>query len=360
MSQRRIYYTVLNMGLGHAARSLPIIQEFKRRNWRILVGTNGRALHFLKRELPSIEFIKTPNYQIEYSNKDFLLAKLTAQIPRILKKIHEENLLCEHVVSTFSPDLIFSDHCYGVNHKNVCSVFLSHQVYFAVPNGLNIFSFFPAQFNFYHHKKFSKIFIPDIFDHNSGLISGKLSRLPSNKAQYYHIGILSSFVKKEVTEDIDVLISISGPEPQRTIFEKIILNQVKNVDGKVVVLLGKSEQVTHEKISDHIEIYSHLPRSELENLYNRAKLIVSRPGYTTLMELTELGKKALFIPTPGQTEQLYLARRALAKKWFYSVDQKDLNLLRDIKIAKSYSGLLLEKSTQKTVHTIWDILSNQI
>ena len=361
MSQKRVYYAVLNMGLGHAARSLPIIQEFKRRNWEILVGTNGRALRFLQKELPSVDFIETPNYQIEYSKKSFLTAKLSIQIPRILKRIHKEHLLCEEVVSKFSPDLIFSDHCYGAYHKNICSIFLSHQIYFATPYWLRIFDFIPAQFNFVHHKNFSNLLIPDISNQNGGFISGQLSRLPSNKEGYNYVGILSSFVRKDhFNEDIDVLISISGPEPQRTIFEKIILKQVENIDGKVVVLLGKSEQVTSEKLSKNLEIYSHLPRSEMEDLFNRTKLIVSRPGYTTFMELAELGKKALFIPTPGQTEQLYLARRALEKKWFFSVGQNEINLVHDIEIAKSYPGLFLENSTQKTLQSIWGIIEAHI
>jgi len=350
----RIVYAVLNMGLGHATRSLPIIHEFKKRNWEILIGSSGRALKFLQKEFPSVDFVSTPDYKIEYANNKYLLPKLIPQVPRVLKSILKEHKVCNQIVNDFSPDLIFSDHCYGFYHKDVTSFFLTHQISFAVPKRLKLLSFFPNKFNSYFQKKYNHILIPDLQKEDSGLLSGNLSRIPNKKNNYHHIGFLSSIKISEIKEDIDLFISISGPEPQRTNFEKIILEQVKNFLGKVVVVLGKSEKIEKLHESSNLTIYSHLPRIKMEELFNRSKLIVGRPGYTTLMELIELGKKALLIPTPGQTEQIYLARRLMEKNWFYCVEQKDLNLLRDFEIVKNYKGKYLPNSTERTIQFVWD------
>lgn len=353
----RIYFAVLNMGLGHAARTLPIIQKFNQKNWEILVGSNGRALKFLKNELPEVKFISTPDYKIEYSKKNYLLLKLFFQLPFIFKKIHEEHLICKKIVADYSPDIIFSDNCFGVYHKKVPSFFLSHQISFAMPNFFKFLKFLPRYFNKYYHKKFDRIFIPDFCEKDQGLLSGELSQHSKTENRYLYSGILSSIKKQKTAEDIDILISLSGPEPQRTILEKLIMAQTENLSGNVVIVLGKSEKIEPIFMSSKLKIYSHLPRQDFENIFNRAQLIISRPGYSTIMELVELGKKALLIPTPGQTEQVYLAQWVRDKKWFFCVDQNKLDLVRDINIARSYSGLYRPRSTEKAVQSIWNTVN---
>jgi UDP-N-acetylglucosamine:LPS N-acetylglucosamine transferase len=164
--------------------------------------------------------------------------------------------------------------------------------------------------------------------------------------------------RRESGDPLDLLVSISGPEPQRTIFEQKILQQIDDVPGKKVVALGKSETLQLIRDTKDLQVYSHIPRREMEKLFNRAKLIVSRPGYSTLMELVELGKPALLVPTPGQTEQISLARYARERNWFYSVDQAKLNLVRDVKIAPQYAGLFKPNVTQWSVRNIFDNILN--
>jgi UDP-N-acetylglucosamine:LPS N-acetylglucosamine transferase len=52
--------------------------------------------------------------------------------------------------------------------------------------------------------------------------------------------------------------------------------------------------------------------------------IITRSGYSTIMELVSLNCTALIIPTPGQTEQEYLAEYLSEKGWFYSVSQSEI------------------------------------
>lgn len=366
MKPGKIFYAVLNMGLGHATRSLPIIREFVERGWEIWVGSNGRSLQFLKKELPAVSFVETPDYGITYSLGRLLIPKLIIQIPRILRRIRQERKLCAHVVERLHPDLIISDHCYGMHHPRIPCYFLTHQITFALPPYLQFASNLVSRFNYAFHAKYQGVLIPDLPENSRssesrmGLLSGELSRLPGSGTAYHHVGILSSVRKAAAAGKIDVLFSISGPEPQRTIFEKIVLQQAPRLPGKKVIVLGKSEENRLLVDEQDLKVYSHLPRSEMEPLMNQAEIIVARPGYSTLMELVEIGRKALLVPTPGQTEQQYLARRMREKEWFYSVEQDKLNLADDIETVRSFSGLHRPNATQATVDNVFHHFENHL
>ncbi len=163
---------------------------------------------------------------------------------------------------------------------------------------------------------------------------------------------------EESPQDIDILVSISGPEPQRTIFEQKMRQQLPSLPGEKVMVLGKPEVREVDNQIAGLTIYSHLERHDLQKYFNRSKLIVSRSGYSTIMELVELRKKALFIPTPGQTEQLLLAERLKTLGWYYTVSQSELNLIKDVEIAQRYSGSPPLASTHDTLQKIYDILLN--
>lgn len=358
MKAGKAFYAVLNMGLGHATRSLPVIQALLKRGWQVMVGSNGRSLSFLQRELPTASFVETPDYGIRYSRSGFLLPRLALQIPRLLRGISQERDLCRRVLSQFRPDVILSDHCYGICSPEIPSYFISHQIRFAMPTGLNFLGGLPARFNFHFHRQFTGVIIPDQPAQTGGLISGELSRIPPSRGKYHYVGPLSSVAATAATLDIDALVSISGPEPQRTVFEERVLQQIDNVPGRKVVVLGKSESIATVVDKPNLVIKTHVPRKEMQELMNRARILVSRPGYSTLMELAELGKQALLVPTPGQTEQLYLARRARENGWWYPVDQKKLNLVDDLARAAAYPGLSLPGVSRKSVENILAILEN--
>ena len=150
-----------------------------------------------------------------------------------------------------------------------------------------MFKGIPAAVNRYYHKRFTRVVIPDLRGAAGGMLSGELSRLPDKQEHYCYCGPLSSVERLELDEDIDLLVSISGPEPQRSILERQVLADIENLPGKKVVTLGKSE--AREKVleKDGLLVYPHLPRQQMEQYLNRARLVLSRPGYSTLMELAE-------------------------------------------------------------------------
>jgi uncharacterized protein (TIGR00661 family) len=347
-SHPSVFVAVQNMGLGHATRTLPIIKYFWENKWKVFVGSSGRSLTFLTREFPALTFVDLPDYNLGYSDKGVRISGLIRQVPAVLRKISEENIITGDLVSSQQIRMIISDHRYGCYRENIPSFFITHQVRFIAPHLLRPFEFAGALFNRHYHRKFSEILIPDFSGNGEGLLSGRLSRTPSD-LNYRYIGILSSICRKPVQEDIDYFFSVSGPEPQRTIFEKILRQQVDSLVGQKVMALGKPESLEIEKPSSDLTIYHHLGRAKMKEMLNRSKFIISRPGYSTLMELAELGKKSLLVPTPGQTEQLYLSRRFQQAGWYYSVPQDKIDLSRDVTIALNFTGFPF---TMKTLDSL--------
>lgn len=355
--QMKIFYAVLNMGLGHATRSLPLIREFIRRNAQVYIGSSGRALLFLRQEVPEADFIELPDYGLDYTARGVEIGRILRQVPRVIRTISKERQITAGIVEQHGIDLVISDHRYGCYAQKAPSFFISHQLRFIAPPLLRRFEFVGAQFNRWFHRKYDGIIVPDEKARHGGVLSGRLSE-HSDRGNYFFPGILSSITRWDnPQEDIDVLISVSGPEPQRTAFEKIVRTQVAEIPGKKVVVLGMPESHEIERPEPDILILHHADRKKMKEFYNRGQLIVARSGYSTIMELAELGKKALFVPTPGQTEQIYLAERFREKGWFYSVEQGELDLKKDIPLALGYAGFQKHYSTKQSLDNIFKFIS---
>jgi uncharacterized protein (TIGR00661 family) len=352
---RKLFYAVLNMGLGHATRSLPLIRAFQARGWQVHVGSSGRSLHLLQQELPDASFLKLPDYHLEYSQRGADLPRLMARAPAMLRTIGRETEMLADFVRDSGIDLVISDHRYGCFSESVPCFYLSHQLRFIAPGALRPFEFLGAGFNARFHRRYQGVIVPDLLEGGQGMLSGRLSRSKESGDLHYP-GVLSSVKRRDdLEEDIDVLVSISGPEPQRTELERIALAQIGQVPGRKVVALGIPETSHVESVDTDLVVYDHLDRTQMEGFMNRSKLIVARSGYSTVMEIAELGKKALFIPTPGQTEQVYLARRFETRGWFHSAEQGRLDLKKNIETASRYSGFPESFSTDQTLDSLMPI-----
>lgn len=339
--KKKILFAVLNWGLGHATRSLPIIRELTKKDEVIIVST-GRSFLLLKSEFPELEIIDYPDYSIKYSNSDkYLFLSLAFQIPKILLALHKEHLFAKKMINEKKIDIIISDNRYGMYCRKIPSFFITHQLRFSMPKSLKIFEGLTEYFNKFYFKRYKKIFIPD--NEKEPNFSGKLSHNTRkiNKGKLRYIGLLSD-TKGSESIISDYLVLISGPEPQRTKFEKLVREQISVVEGKKIVILGKTEIEETESEND-LDIYSHLSREEISKMINGAGLIISRPGYSTVMEVTAAGKRALFIPTPGQTEQEYLAEYYKEKGLFHYVTQREMDLKIDIPKALEFSEIKKQK-----------------
>jgi hypothetical protein len=205
-------------------------------------------------------------------------------------------------------------------------------------------------------KRFAGVIVPDYKENDlSGDLSHNLHRIDENKLHY--AGILSDFKKIKTNKNIDYLISLSGPEPQRTLLENKLLSQIDNLSGKIVFTRGtiEKQQMLNTK---NIQTFSFLNKEERIDFLNRAKLIISRSGYSTIMDLAVIQTKALMVPTPGQIEQEYLGQYHNKKGTFYSVNQDNIDLKNDIEIAKKTTGIKRKCDVNKTVENIMNIITS--
>ena len=317
-----------------------------------------KKINIISEEFPGntnyelIRFKQNERFLVVYKNGTILRTR-DPTIDSIIENIISDNL--NELYKNF--DLIISDHRYGCHAPEIPSIFISHQLRFIAPPGLQAFEFIGFWFNRFFHKKFTHILIPDEFSGGEGVLSGRMSRI-SPSSRYHFCGILSSLSKEKVQEDIDILFSISGPEPQRTVFEQIIRKKLPRIPGKKVMALGNPESKQVETPSPDLVIYHHPSRKEMENLYNRSKIVVSRSGYSTIMELLELRKKALFVPTPGQTEQIYLAKRLEKLGWFRWVHQNDPDFEKKLHDLSNLKEIDFPFSTELTLSRVLEILDN--
>jgi UDP:flavonoid glycosyltransferase YjiC (YdhE family) len=358
-----VFVSPLNWGLGHSTRDIPLIKELLSQGHEVTVGTSGNALALLRRECPECNFILFKDYPAPYSASRFFLPKFVANIPILLRALARERKKLDQILSENRYDLIISDNRLGVYSRKIPSYFISHQLRFSLPFYLYPFEMLTIPVNSFFHIKYDGVIVPDIAPDGSNL-SGKLCRsnLDVTNQRVHYAGIFTSTKKMEIDEDLDYLLIVSGPEPQRTKLEEIILKQVQKLPGEKVVLLGSPQKEFHRKPDEHTAIHSYVSTEEKAELMNRARFVIGRSGYTTMMEMAELDKKhGLFTPTPGQTEQEYLSRYYARKGWFLSRSQYKLRLPEDAEAAMKFQGFPPMPKTEENVRRLYqDVLKEHL
>ncbi len=331
--KKRILVAPLNWGLGHATRCIPIIKALINNNYIPIIASDGVALSLLKKEFPNISSIELPSYNVTYAkNGKFFKLKMLKDSPKLIKAIKAEKKAIKNIIKNNGINGIISDNRLGVYNKKVPSVFITHQ--------LNVLSGVTTWFSTKIHEKFIKNFnicwVPD----TEGVLnlSGKLGHAKTFEIPLEYIGPLSRFEKKQSTIINDIMVLLSGPEPQRTLLEEKLLLEFKNYNGSVVFVKGIMEKEQSIQILGNMTIYNFMTSELLEKTINESAIIISRSGYTTVMDLAKLDKKAFFIPTPGQFEQEYLAKRLTELSLVPSCKQDDFNLTK-LDVINTYEGL---------------------
>ncbi|MEZ4874315.1 MAG: glycosyltransferase [Flavobacteriaceae bacterium] len=320
-TKKTLLVAPLHWGLGHATRCIPIINELLKHGFNVLLGSDGAALLLLQKEFPQLESIELPPYNITYPKKgEFFKLKLFLKLPEIKKTINAEKKVIKQLVEDGKIQGIISDNRMGVRSKKVPSVFMTHQ--------LNVLSGNTSYFSSKMHQKiiakYDACWVPDVPGNIN--LSGKLGH--SNKLNFpvTYLGPLSRMEKKPSQKKYDVLVLLSGPEPQRTMLEVKMMEAFLNSSKKVLLVRGvvQDEEEIYQK--ENITLVNFLQSKALEQAINESTLVVSRSGYTTLMDLAAMEKEAYFIPTPGQFEQKYLARELRNKGIVPSCKQEDFTL----------------------------------
>ncbi len=332
-NQKTILVAPLHWGLGHATRCIPIINALLECNYIPLLASDGAALELLRKEFPSLQWVELPSYHITYSKRaSGFKWKLLIESPKMIKSVHAEKEIVKQMVKEGKIQGIISDNRLGVRSKLVPSVFITHQLNVLTGNTTRLSTWFHKDII----KKFDACWVPDYEDNFN--LSGRLGhpeKLPKN---VIYIGPLSRMKKHILNLKYDILVLLSGPEPQRTFLEEKLMHELRGLDKKILFVLGKVEEKMYCYTDNNYRVYNYMDSKVLEKAINESDLVISRSGYTTIMDLAVLEKKAFFIPTPGQYEQEYLAKRLKSKGIVASCKQEKFNAQKLESVAV-FSGL---------------------
>lgn len=289
--------------MGHATRCIPIINALLKANYEPVLASDGDALLLLQKEFPLLKSVELPPYNIAYpKNGKNLTFKLLLQLPHIISVIKKERKTVSQLIDKENIAGIISDNRFGVYSKKVPSVYMTHQ--------LNVLSgkttFITSKIHKQFIKKFDECWMPD-FKENPNF-SGAIGHLKNHRFNLKYLGILSRFQPKQREIKYDLLLLLSGPEPQRTLLEIKLLKELKHFKGEILMVRGVLNNTSEIKVPSNFNILNYLLANELEDAINQSNVVIARSGYSTIMDLAALGKKAFFIPTPGQFEQEYLAK----------------------------------------------------
>jgi len=340
-----ILFSALDWGLGHTTRSIPILTHFNKKGCQLFIAVQpGSASEkILQRHFPDAIYQPLQGYGITYARKKrFFALKILLQVPKILQAIQREHRFVKKTASAYPIQLIISDNRYGFYHRSVPSIFITHQLRIAAP--LKILENWIQHINYRYIRRFSQVWIPDFKGKPN--LAGLLShprKMPLPVAHY--IGPLSrltepAFDKAEPAQcqshqavsSCKYLFLLSGPEPQRSILEKRLLETAHRLPGKSVLVRGLPAEVNAahgspdtEHQPETLSVIGYANPTFLLHLIQSADFIVCRSGYSTVMDLILLGKKGIYIPTPGQTEQEYLAKHLMHQHWGFSFSQDEVD-----------------------------------
>jgi len=318
---KRILVAPLNWGLGHATRCIPIITALIEQQFQPVLASDGEALKLLQKEFPHMESVELPSYNITYAPKgEQFKLKLIKDSPHLLKTIKKEKSATKDIVSKYSINGIISDNRFGVRHKKIPSVFITHQ--------LRVLSGSTTWLSTALHQKiiqkFQECWVPD--QEGSPNLSGALGHVEDIGIPVKYMGPLSRFKKTNTAPTHELMVLLSGPEPQRTMLEEKLLEDLQGYEKSCLFVRGKIEDEQTKTKRGNLVIHNFLTGTALEEEINASKLILCRSGYTTLMDLAKLEKKAFFIPTPGQFEQEYLAEKLMEEGIAPCATQEDFKL----------------------------------
>jgi uncharacterized protein (TIGR00661 family) len=346
----------LDWGLGHTTRCIPIIKELLNQKYPVILAGDERAKTIYNSEFPGLPFIYLKGYKISYSSFRFLLPfKLALQIPRILKTIRNENKWLKKIIAEYPINIVISDNRYGLYNKKIKSIFITHQLAIKTSLGFKTDAFI-QKLNYSFINQFNKCWIPDTQSEPS--LAGDLSHpFKDPSIQIRYLGALSRFRNDGInSEKKHLLFLLSGPEPQRTQLEKMLVEQSKNYKGNIVVVRGLPTSKERLQFPANFTIFNHLPADTLKEFIAASAFVIARCGYSTIMDMVTMKQKCILIPTPGQTEQEYLARHLMKHNIALCINQKKFQLNAALQLASNFpfssEDFLKEKQLKQEIEQL--------
>lgn len=340
LKNKTILISPLDWGIGHASRCVPIIKILQDKKANVLLAGDGRAASFLTKEFPGLDHVHLEGYGIRYPKNGSMALSMLRQAPSVLGAVGREHRELHDLIDRYNIDAVISDNRFGLWSKKAYCVYITHQLMIKASGAWKMAEPLLSRMHGRYIGHYDECWIPDL-PQAPGL-AGDLSHA-INRERSHFIGPLSRFSPRvghtrRIT--YDVMAMISGPEPQRSIFEDMLMSQLKACKLRSLVVLGKPDS-REDATGPHtgITVYPHLDSGQMREMMYASGLIVCRPGYTSIMDLSALGLQAAFVPTPGQTEQEYLAELHTRNKHFYSMEQKHFNIEKMLQESKGYAGI---------------------
>ena len=333
----RILVAPLDWGLGHATRCIPIVRELLAQGCDVWLAGEGAQEQLLKTEFPDLPFLELPGYRIHYAKTaKGLIWKMIQQGPKLRRAILYEHQWLKKMVAQHHIDAVISDNRYGLYHSAVPCIFITHQLLIKSSAGKWTEKILQKR-NYKYINRFTECWVPDIKGENN--LAGELSHPQLKPAiPVHYIGLLSRFEKKERAEKKEhLLIVLSGPEPQRSMLEEKIIKDIGHYNHTATIVRGLPGSASLIPSTGMIQFYNHLPADELNDAIQEAQYIISRSGYSTVMDIMTLQKKSILIPTPGQTEQEYLGRSLMEKRIAVCTEQKGFSLEKALTVAGKFN-----------------------
>ncbi|MFM9984799.1 MAG: glycosyltransferase [Flavobacteriales bacterium] len=322
---RKALIAALDWGMGHATRCVPLINHYITIGYEVVLASNGTAADFFATYYPQIELRRDlPSYSIQYPASGSMVWAMMRQAPRIMRVIRDENRWLQNNIQEEKWDTVISDNRYGLHHSDAESILVTHQLHIRAPFIARPFldrqvSIFAA--------KFDKVWVPDF--EGAFNLSGELSHGSTKIAHVEFISPLSRFKDiaeiEKPSEQTDILVMLSGPEPQRSILNDKLV-ELLNRGNRSAIILGGQPGKKEATTIGNVTLIPHIGDDALAGLIQTSNAIICRSGYSTLMDLHALGRKSLLIPTPGQTDQEYLAEYHSTNHGFVALAQNRLEV----------------------------------
>jgi len=324
---QKVLVCPLDWGLGHATRCIPIIQTLIDAGADVYIAGDGESMKLLADEFPAVRQLFLKGYRIRFSRRWSVGTYLLYNLPRLTLRIFKEHFELNDLIKSHGFDIVISDNRYGLWSKKAFSVFITHQLNIIPPSSFKCTMSVLRFITRFFIKKYSACWIPDV-EESPGL-SGNLSHRHPIPPNVKYVGVISRITcgddVKDRTDTYSLVAVLSGPEPHRTAFEKILRQQLPLLQEKSLLIRGITGTDNSEAVTGNLTIIDYAGSETLSSLYKSAGVIICRGGYSTLMDLSVNGNKVICVPTPGQTEQEYLSQLMASRGYAVYSSQKEFN-----------------------------------
>lgn len=332
----KILVAPLNWGLGHASRCVPLVQQFIDEGHEVIIGGDGESLTLLRKHFPKLRYVYLAPLKLRYGKGRRQVWTMIKAMPKLLSWAMKDHALLQAVLREEKFEMVLSDNRFGCYlspqtrkvNPELRSVYMTHQRHIFLPRGWRWLEGIAERLHARVCAKHNEVWVPD-YEEKERSLSGelghpKISNFKSHISNLRYIGPQSRFapyrdvrnghgmvaeMSSRRTELYETVAVLSGLEPQRTILEREIAARYAGKEESVLIVQGLMNRPNTKMKRGNITLVPYAGDEELAKALIGAKHIIARSGYSTIMDLEALGvlEKAELIPTPGQSEQEYLA-----------------------------------------------------